>query len=225
MKEIEIVDLGVIEYGKAWDIQKEYFNARLDGKSSKNLLLYCEHPHVYTLGKSGEAANLLISEEFLRSIDACYYKTDRGGDITYHGYGQIVGYPIINIADYGISLREYIFLVEEAVTRTIRHFGIEGFRVEGATGVWVSEAGTEKKICAIGVKASRYITMHGFALNVNTDLSYFSYINPCGFTSKGVTSISNYCKVTGSVREVDMKVVKGLFTKEFTTLLGCVSSQ
>lgn len=213
-KNIEVVDLGVIEYGKAWNIQKEYFGGLLSKEKSQNVLLYCEHPHVYTLGKSGEAENLLISEEFLRSIDATYYKTDRGGDITYHGYGQLVGYPIINISDYEISLREYIFLVEEAVIRTIKHFGIEGFRVESATGVWVSERGLEKKICAIGVKASRYITMHGFALNVNTDLSYFSYINPCGFTSKGVTSIAGYC---GS--EVDMNCVKELFYKEFMTLL------
>lgn len=218
---IEVIDCGTIEYGKAWNIQKEYFNERLNGSGAQNLLLYCEHPHVYTLGKSGEAANLLISEEFLSSIDATYYKTDRGGDITYHGYGQLVGYPIINISDYSISLREYIFFVEEAVIRTIKHYGIDGFRVEGATGVWVNELGLEKKICAIGVKASRYITMHGFALNVNTDLSYFSYINPCGFTQKGVTSIAGYCSVTGSDAEVGMERVKSLFAREFTMLLGC----
>lgn len=220
-KSIEVIDLGVIEYGRAWDIQKEYFSERLDGHSAQNLLLYCEHPHVYTLGKSGEAANLLIGEEFLKNIGASYFKTDRGGDITYHGYGQLVGYPIINITDYSISLREYIYIVEEAVIRTIKYFGIEGFRVDGATGVWVSELGAEKKICAIGVKASRYITMHGFALNVDTDLKYFSYINPCGFISKGVTSISNYCKVTGSSVEVDMKQVKLLYAKEFAALLNC----
>lgn len=220
-KRLEVKDLGIIEYGEAWNIQKEYFAQRLNTTSDQNLLLYCEHPHVYTLGKSGEAANLLISDEFLKSIGACYYKTDRGGDITYHGFGQIVGYPIINITDYEISLRDYIFIVEEAVIRTIKHFGIEGFRVESATGVWVNELGAEKKICAIGVKASRYITMHGFALNVNTDLSYFSYINPCGFTSKGVTSIANYLKANGGSGEVDMKCVQSLFAKEFAMLLGC----
>lgn len=220
-KSLEVKDLGIIEYGEAWNIQKEYFAQRLNATSDQNLLLYCEHPHVYTLGKSGEAANLLISDEFLKSIGACYYKTDRGGDITYHGFGQIVGYPIINITDYEISLRDYIFIVEEAVIRTINHFGIEGFRVESATGVWVNELGAEKKICAIGVKASRYITMHGFALNVNTDLSYFSYINPCGFTSKGVTSIANYLKANGGNGEVDMKCVQSLFAKEFAALLGC----
>lgn len=242
-KSIDIIDCGVIEYGKAWDIQKGYFSERLNGTSDQNIILYCEHPHVYTLGKSGHADNMLISDEFLKSIDACYYKTDRGGDITYHGYGQLVGYPIINISDYSISLREYIYNVEEAVIGTIRHFGIEGFRVEGATGVWVNEKGTEKKICAIGVKASRYITMHGFALNINTDLSYFNYINPCGFTTKGVTSISRMCEVRGdelldkmvqqgsitkecreaitSDYKVDMNYVKRLYTKEFTTLLQC----
>lgn len=220
-KRLEVKDLGIIEYGEAWNIQKEYFAQRLNTTSDQNLLLYCEHPHVYTLGKSGEAANLLISDEFLKSIGACYYKTDRGGDITYHGFGQIVGYPIINITDYEISLRDYIFIVEEAVIRTIKHFGIEGFRVESATGVWVNELGAEKKICAIGVKASRYITMHGFALNVNTDLFYFSYINPCGFTSKGVTSIANYLKANGGSGEVDMKCVQSLFSKEFAMLLGC----
>ena len=243
MKNIEVIDCKVIEYGKAWELQKEYFEARINGKSEQNILLYCEHPHVYTLGKSGHAENLLISDDFLKSIDACYYKTDRGGDITYHGYGQLVGYPIISIIDYSISLREYIYMVEEAIISTIKHFGIEGFRVESATGVWVSENGVEKKICALGVKASRHITMHGFALNVNTDLSYFQYINPCGFTTKGVTSISRMCEVMGRQKiddmvlngtltkecaesissdyVVDINSVKELFAMEFSTLLNC----
>lgn len=242
-KNIDVIDCGVVEYGVAWDMQKAYFNERLNGISDQNIILYCEHPHVYTLGKSGHSDNMLIGDEFLKSIDACYYKTDRGGDITYHGYGQLVGYPIINISDYGISLREYIFNVEEAVIGTIKQFGIEGFRVDGATGVWVSEKGVEKKICAIGVKASRYITMHGFALNVNTDLSYFNYINPCGFTTRGVTSISRMCEVSGrelldkmveqgtitkecrdaisSDYKIDMNCVKRLYAKEFTMRLHC----
>lgn len=241
MKIIKVTDCGIIEYGEAWDMQKQIFNSLIDKSSSQNVLLYCEHPHVYTLGKSGHADNLLVSDEFLHSIDACYFKTDRGGDITYHGYGQLVGYPIINISDYNIGLRDYIDIVERSIISTISKFGIEGYRIEGATGVWVNERGTDKKICAIGVKASRYITMHGFALNVNTDLTYFNYINPCGFTEKGVTSISKICQIMGRCKlddlylskemskecreaissdfTVDLSCVKNLFTEEFNRLL------
>lgn len=190
MRDIMVEDCGVIEYATAWELQKKYFEERIAKEDAPNRLLFCEHPHVYTLGKSGEEANLLISDEFLKQINASYFKIDRGGDITYHGYGQLVGYPIINILDYGIGLRQYIYNVEEAIIKTIAHYGIVGKRIQSATGVWIGDEGMERKICAIGVRASRQVTMHGFALNVSTDLKYFNYINPCGFTTRGVTSIA-----------------------------------
>lgn len=211
MSKIEIIDKGVIEYGEALGVQREFFDKHhTTPKEAPDVLLYCEHPHVYTLGKSGLESNLLISEEYLKKIGASYFKTDRGGDITYHGYGQLVGYPIINLQHFGIGLREYIYKMEESVIETLKEFGIEGFRVDTATGVWVNSPQGQKKICAIGVKASRHITMHGFALNVNTDLLYFNHINPCGFTSKGVTSMSEMCG-----KEIDMDDVKERFGKHF----------
>ncbi len=219
MNTVEFVDLGVIEYSEAWDTQKTYFNTVIESDKKDNFFLVCEHPHVYTLGKSGDMSNLLISDEFLKKINATFFKTDRGGDITYHGYGQVVGYPIINIGDFGIGLREYIFRVEEVVINTIKKWGLEGRRIDTATGVWITDAnGVDKKICAIGVKASRYVTMHGFALNVNTDLNYFSYINPCGFTQKGVTSIKD---ATGGV-DISLDAVKQTLREEFAKQFGCV---
>lgn len=215
---VKLVDLGIIEYSEAWDKQKEYFNVVTESVDNENFLLYCEHPHVYTLGKSGERENLLIGESFLKKIGATFYKTDRGGDITYHGYGQLVGYPIINISDFNIGLREYIYRVEQAVIDTIKHWGIDGYRVETATGVWTTDSkGEERKICALGVKASRFVTMHGFALNVNTDLNYFSYINPCGFTQKGVCSIKDLC----GGEDIDLGTVKQKFSEEFAKQFGC----
>lgn len=212
--QIKIIDEGVIEYGEALRVQRVFFDKLLNNASdASDVLLYCEHPHVYTLGKSGHETNLLVSEEQLKKIGATYFRTDRGGDITYHGYGQLVGYPILNLQHFGIGLKEYIHNLEEAVIQTIAEFGIKGFRVETATGVWVDTPHGQKKICAIGVKASRYVTMHGFALNVNTDLSYFSYINPCGFTTKGVTSISDMLG-----EKVDMERVKECFGRHFSLL-------
>ncbi|MEG1934872.1 MAG: lipoyl(octanoyl) transferase LipB [Rikenellaceae bacterium] len=217
MQEIRLIDKGVIPYAEAWDFQKEIFEMVSSSKTSTDgYLIFCEHPHVYTLGKSGHVENLLVSDEFLKSINASFYKIDRGGDITYHGYGQIVGYPILSLEDCNISLKGYINILEQAVINTIAHFGISGVRIDGATGVWVENGTIQKKICAIGVKASRFITMHGFALNVNTDLNYFKYINPCGFTEKGVTSLKD---ILG--REVDLNSVKDLFVKEFSALIGC----
>ncbi|MEG1553752.1 MAG: lipoyl(octanoyl) transferase LipB [Rikenellaceae bacterium] len=216
MQDIKVIDEGVIEYSKALKRQTEFFDQHHKmPNEALDVLLYCEHPHVYTLGKSGKEQNLLVSDDFLKKIGASFYKTDRGGDITYHGYGQLVGYPIINLQHFGIGLREYIYTMEEAIIRTIKEFGIEGFRVDTATGVWVnSNNGGQKKICAIGVKASRYVTMHGFALNVNTDLSYFNYINPCGFTTKGATSINEMCGTS-----IDMDDVKHHFSRHFKSLL------
>lgn len=196
-------DLGLIDYKEAWDLQegrlalviKEKTNA---GKAGGNgflprgqMVYFCEHPHVYTLGKSGQNQNLLIPDDFLEKINATFYKIDRGGDITYHGPGQIVGYPIIDLEALNIKVKDYVRGLEEMVIRTLAAYGIESERLDGATGVWLDTAvpGKTRKICAIGVRVSRYVTMHGFALNVSTDLRYFQYINPCGFTDKGVTSM------------------------------------
>lgn len=176
-----------------------------------------EHPHVYTLGKSGHESNMLVSDEFLRSIGASYFHTDRGGDITYHGYGQLVGYPILDLERLGLSLKEYVWTVEECVIRTVAEYGIEAGRLDGATGVWIEgDTPRARKICAIGVKASRYVTMHGFALNVTTDLRYFSYINPCGFVDKGVTSIEKETGAQPSLEEVARR-----FAAHFGELAGC----
>lgn len=196
-------DIGIRDYKDTWILQEEIFKKLIDNKLNKyqsilkdenpdtGTLIFVEHPHVYTLGKSGSENNLLIDYLQLQAKDARFYKTDRGGDITYHGPGQIVGYPIFDLEKIKISLKEYINRLEEAVIMTISQYGISGARLEGATGVWIDseKKGKARKICAIGVKSSRFVTMHGFAFNVNTDLTYFSYINPCGFTDKGVTSL------------------------------------
>lgn len=225
---VELHDCGVIEYAAAWELQKKYFQDRIACENEPNRLLFCEHPHVYTLGKSGKEANLLINDEFLKKINASYFKIDRGGDITYHGYGQLVGYPILKISDYGIGLRQYIFNIEEAIIRTIAHYGIVGKRVNGATGVWIGEEDNERKICAIGVRASRQVTMHGFALNVSTDLKYFNYINPCGFTTRGVTSIAQELGLTLKPESDEanklMNEVKSIFIDKFNELFIMGSS-
>lgn len=225
-RNVEIMDCGVVEYGIAWQTQLNYFDYLLSLKSGKEplgtpidgcgVLMLCQHPHVYTLGKSGSVNNLLVDSDFLTSIGATYFKTDRGGDITYHGYGQLVGYPILDLEFLGLSLKQYIYLVEQAVVDTVAQWGVVAGRLEGATGVWIDG---QRKICAIGVKASRYVTMHGFALNVNTDLKYFSYINPCGFVDKGVTSLE---KELGQV--VDMEQVGRVFADNFTRALGVTTS-
>ena len=232
---IEVLDKGVIDYGDAWTQQQEHFNALLANTAqpadneTRGVLMLCEHPHVYTLGKSGHVNNLLVSETFLKSIGASYYHIDRGGDITYHGYGQLVGYPILDlssIGEHGLGLKEYIHLLEESVIATIAEWGIEGRRVDHATGVWLAATDTkpERKICAIGVKASRFVTMHGFALNVTTDLKYFNYINPCGFTDKGVTSMAAELAGTesGGGTVPDMVQVKEAFVRNFMQIFGMV---
>lgn len=193
-------------------MQRKIFSEVQEG--DEGVLLLLEHPHVYTLGKSGHENNLLINDDFMASIGAEYFKTDRGGDITYHGYGQLVAYPIIDLNKVGVSLRRYIELLEEAIILTVGEYGIEAGRVEGATGVWVDglSATKARKIAAIGVRASRGVTMHGMALNVTTDLKYFSYINPCGMADKGVTSIER------EVGEVSMDEVKEKFAANFAKL-------
>ncbi len=156
-------------------------------------LIFCEHPHVYTLGKNGNVNNLLINDELLARIGASFYRTNRGGDITYHGPGQIVGYPLFDLQDFNMGIKKYIFLLEQSIIDSLKDFGILSERYPGATGVWINtrKNGVIRKICAIGVRISRLVSMHGFALNVNTDLSYYTYINPCGFTNLGVTSMGN----------------------------------
>lgn len=196
MSNVTFHDWKTIDYKEGWDQQQAIFNGVMDyklGKSdhSPQSIIFCEHPHVYTLGKHGKNTNLLISDEMLKQIEATYYHIDRGGDITYHGPGQIVGYPIVDLELLKLSIREYIFNLEQSVIDTLAEYSISTTRLDGATGVWldVGIAGKTRKICAIGVKASRYVTMHGFAFNVNTNLDYFKYINPCGFIDKGVTSM------------------------------------
>ncbi len=180
-------------YHRAWAIQRAFQQERVSAKLSKSvpqkafddLLLFVEHPHVYTLGKSGDKANMLITDERLKQLNAEWVPIDRGGDITYHGPGQIVGYPIMDLDHHFTDIHRYLRSLEEIIIQTCRHFGVESGRLEGLTGVWVED----RKICAFGVKCSRWVTLHGFALNVSTDLSYFNHIVPCGIQDKQVTSL------------------------------------
>jgi lipoyl(octanoyl) transferase len=213
--EIEYVDWGKVDYGKALKWQTEKFDRKVKeklegGKDIKQEFVVCEHNNVYTIGLHGKDSNLLINDKMLEKIGARVYHINRGGDITYHGEGQITGYPLLDIEALGLGIREYIDLVEEMIINVIGRYGIKGERLQGATGVWIDPFGKARKICAIGVKASRGVTMHGFALNVNTDLKYFSYINPCGFVDKGVTSME---KEIGE--KVNIGTVKEELYREF----------
>jgi len=221
-----IHDIGLIDYQEAWDFQEELFKATVDLKISNrkgstekrtsNHLLFCEHPHVYTLGKSGKASHLLLNEKELQDKNAVFYKINRGGDITYHGPGQIVAYPILDLEQFFTDIHKYMRLLEEAVIRTISAYGLKGGRIDGMTGVWL-DAGTtkERKICALGVKASRWVTMHGIGFNVNTDLDYFSNIVPCGIEDKAVTSMK---KELGSA--LNMDEVKSILLQELKESFG-----
>lgn len=215
MPDFIIKDLGLIDYKEAWDFQKELFNKLIEDKSTgepkEMYLLLLEHPHVYTMGLHGNVDNLLFNEDFLNRIGAKYYRIERGGDVTYHGYGQLVGYPIFDLEELGIGIKKYIWLLEEAIIMTIAEYGITGERLEGSVGVWIeSQTSNARKIAAIGVKASRYVTMHGFALNVTTKLDYFNFINPCGFIDKGVTSIEKETGKKPSLKEVGEKFANNL---------------
>ena len=214
MKEVKYIDLGRMAYAECWDLQRSLFDRQLSVKAGSvdedltpemaGWLLLVEHNPVYTLGKSGKQSNMLVSEQYLRSIGAEFFHMERGGDVTYHGPGQIVGYPILDLDKLGIGLREYIDILEQSVIEVVAEWGIQAGRIAGASGVWIDCNGPRaRKICAIGVRSSRFVTMHGFALNVSTDLRYFQHINPCGFVDKGVTSIE---KEVG--REVDFELVK-----------------
>jgi lipoyl(octanoyl) transferase len=219
MVHFNFLERGIVDYKICWDDQEELLNRivaekRLKGvPSKKDYFLLVEHPPVYTLGKSGNPENLLIRDDFLKRIGATFYRIDRGGDITFHGPGQLVGYPILDLEYFHLGVREYIMKMETAIIQTIAAFGIEGSRKEGATGVWLdsSNLSSSRKICAIGVRVSRYVTMHGFALNINTELKYFDYINPCGFTSSAVTSLQ---KELG--HPVDMDQVKSILKLKFS---------
>ena len=220
--DIVFEDLGSIEYGKAWEYQEVRFDALVDYKQNRKAgarpdqyLLFCEHPHVYTLGKSGDEHNLLIQKDFLKKIEATYFKTNRGGDITYHGPGQIVGYPIVDLEYLGMGLKQYISVLEDSIIELLKEYGIDSTHMEGATGVWldVEHPVKARKICAIGVRSGRYVTMHGFALNVNTNLDYFTYINPCGFETKGVTSMEKEMGGALDMAEVKDKLKKILYLK------------
>jgi len=221
MADFNYEDLGLKDYKECWDYQENIHAVvvadKLLSKKSSNInrFLLVEHPHVYTLGKSGDEHNLLINADFLKKIEAIYYKINRGGDITYHGPGQLVGYPIIDLENYKIGVKDYIFRMEKAIVQTIAEYGLEGALKDGATGVWLDATipAKSRKICAIGVRISRYVSMHGFALNVNTDMRYFNYINPCGFITYGVTSIK---KELG--RKVDMQEVKEIVKAKFNEI-------
>ena len=231
-KQIIVKDLGHKDYKETWDYQESLFEEILELKRKNraentnvptpNYFLFVEHPHVYTLGKSGHIENLLIDEAALAKKGASFYKINRGGDITYHGPGQIVGYPIIDLENFFTDIHKYLRLLEEVIIRTLADYGIKGERSEGETGVWL-DVGTPfaRKICAMGVRASRWVTMHGFALNVNTDLGYFDNIIPCGIRGKAVTSLH----VELSKEKVDTEEVKTLILKHFEEIFGVTIKQ
>lgn len=220
---VSFKDLGHAPYKETWDFQEELFErnvqrklqnrleGKADGEGTEDVLLFVEHPHVYTLGKSGDIFHLLVSEEKLKEIGATYYPINRGGDITYHGPGQIVGYPLLDLEHFFTDIHKYMRYLEEAIIRTIAHYGIVGGRIDSLTGVWldIDDPKKARKIAALGVKCSRWLTMHGFAFNVNTDLNYFNHIVPCGITDKKVTSLSNELG-----HEMDMDEVKRILLQE-----------
>lgn len=224
-KKIQLQDLGKKDYKSTWEYQEEIFKDIVDLKiknrreeldlPTPNYLLFVEHPHVYTLGKSGDLENLLLNEKQLEAKGATFYKINRGGDITYHGPGQIVGYPILDLENFFTDIHKYLRLLEESIILTLAEYGLESGRSEGETGVWLG-VGTPfaRKICAMGVRASRWVTMHGFALNVNVDLGYFDNIIPCGIRGKSVTSLN----VELGVENVDEEEVKVKIIKHFTEL-------
>mgnify|MGYP001380162185 FL=1 len=216
-KQVDFIDLGRIDYKKCWKHQDILFSEILQTKSknrkedltlpTKNHFIFCEHNHVYTIGKSGDQNNLLVSQNYLRSKNAEYYVTNRGGDITYHGPGQIIGYPILDLDNFFSDINRYLRLLEEVIILTLDDYGVLGERSKGETGVWINVGGGKsRKICAIGVKTSRWVTMHGFAFNVNTDLSYFDNIIPCGISNKSVTSLEKEINKTLCMNEVKTKI-------------------
>lgn len=220
MPTVTFKDLGLIDYKEAWDYQESLFKENIDIKirvrngetdlSTQNYLLFCEHPHVYTLGKSGKQENLLLDEKGLEENEATYYKINRGGDITYHGPGQLVAYPIFDLDHFFPDIHKYMRFLEEAVISTLKRYGVHSGRVDGLTGVWIDgDTPRARKICAMGVKSSRWVTMHGIGFNINSDLSYFSNIIPCGIDDKAVTSLERELG-----EKVDMEEIKSVLKEE-----------
>lgn len=226
MPKVIYKNLGLIDYKEAWEIQEDLFKSTVDQKiqlrkelttePTKNYILFCEHPHVYTLGKSGDKENLLLNDKQLSKHDAVYYKINRGGDITYHGPGQLVVYPIFDLDHFFSDIHKYLRFLEEAVIQTLAEFGIVAGRVKGLTGVWIDgDKSTARKICALGVKSSRWVTMHGIGFNVNSDLSYFSHIIPCGIQDKAVTSMKSELG-----KEVDFDKVSSILKDKLAIQFG-----
>ena len=229
MQKVKLLDLGLKDYKETWSYQEDLFKEVVDIKinnrknnlsiKTPNYFLFVEHPHVYTLGKNGDLSNLLLNEEQLKVKGAAFYKINRGGDITYHGPGQIVGYPILDLENFFTDIHKYLRFLEEVIIKTLSDYGVKSERSEGETGVWL-DVGTPfaRKICALGVRASRWVTMHGFALNVNTNLGYFDNIIPCGIKGKAVTSLELELNRKVSLEEVKAKILKHfieLFKVEF----------
>jgi lipoyl(octanoyl) transferase len=227
-RKVKFIDLGLIDYKEAWDYQEKLFKEVIDKKllnrehenkddmhavSTRNYLIFCEHPHVITLGKSGAESNLLINEEQLKKRDISYYRINRGGDITYHGPGQIVVYPIFNLDYFFTDIHKYLRTLEEAVILTLAEYGIKGERLKGSTGVWLDpeNPGKARKICAMGVRTSHWVTMHGIAFNVNTDLNYFNLIIPCGITDKAVTSMAKELHGEANMKKVKETLKRNIF--------------
>ena len=228
-REVKVIELGLIDYRHAWDYQEKLFASTIALKvenrelpedlqePTPNYLILCEHPHVFTLGKSGSEAHLLLDEAGLQEKHATFYRVNRGGDITYHGPGQIVGYPIFDLDNFFTDIHKYLRFLEEAVIRTLAEYGLQAGRIPGLTGVWLDgeDPARARKICAMGVKSSRWVTMHGFAFNINPDLSYFNLIVPCGITDKAVTSLQQELG-----REVPLKEVEARLLPHLLTLFG-----
>lgn len=228
-KKVQFQDLGLKDYKVSWDYQEQIFKSVIQTKvenrkrekegqtpiQTTNHLLFVEHPHVYTLGKSGDIENLLASKDFLEEIQATFYKINRGGDITYHGPGQVVGYPILDLDNFFTDIHQYLRFLEEIIINVLTDYGLKGERSDGETGVWLDVGKPyARKICAMGVRASRWVTMHGFALNVNTDMRYFEYIIPCGIKDKQVTSLQRELQREIPLQEVKTKIMHE-FAKQF----------
>jgi lipoyl(octanoyl) transferase len=226
-KEIIFSDLGLMDYKECWDLQEKLFNGIISQKISnrdlpeheriptKNYLLFVEHPHVYTLGKSGNSENLLINENSLSEKQATFYKINRGGDITYHGPGQLVAYPILDLDNFFTDIHKYLRLLEETIILTLKEYKIEGGRRKGETGVWIDpDKKNARKICAMGVRCSRWVTMHGWGFNVTPDLNYFDHIIPCGINDKDVTSLTRELGKPVALKEIKEKLLQN-FTSVF----------